>query len=729
MAKLLDADLTLDFPIARVEKDENGDLFVYGKATDGSVDSDEQIVDSDFTAKAIQDWLETGGNVRVQHSPYLYPAGVGVEVETNKDGGHWVKSKVIEPTAKKLVEEGVLRAYSVGIAQPKIIRDNVAKNGRVVGGRIVEISLVDRPANANCAVKLVKADTDGNAERVDELAIAEDVLKRYHELTETGAAKSTDEDVTKAHGAFKGTHSHPHPAYGAQGDDTTHSHEHSHDGDDDHGHGHGAEKAEPAEEVLGKAAASWYAEQDAVLGKRDFDSGVGGGVDRDKIPASDFAGPGRTFPIVSPGDVADAAHLVGHADDPGEVRRRIVSIAHRKGPAFEAKLPDSWKEDGKKAAIPGDKDVHTDVHAHREPDGDEGGPDLDRDGDGKAPATKSDYAMVRMHDALCAAFRPDDVLAAYPALKSVADAVADGAWREQLVKATEGWNLEAINEAAQLLSAAATVKGSDRDVLADARAELAKAFEEMYPDVHVKPQETITPGQFCRPYISAGHAPLHKADIPAPTHVPDADDFGRGSLNGGHAADSPGNDTTRKPSRAFYTNAARNNARSAMQAMHDHIAATFPDLCPMGTKSAAGVAQQDNGATNTLRPVQPPEVTRAPGEKADLPVLIKALVDDAMREEREYHAREIASLRAEFDKLGAEPDPAKAPVRGVVAKAAGGGQVGAVERRSLVDDARKDAAQIAENEYRDYLETMTKSGDPAMREQARALLKKSVTAD
>lgn len=75
---------------------------------------------------------------------------------------------------------------------------------------------------------------------------------------------------------------------------------------------------------------------------KQMDKGVGGGVDRDKIPAEDFAGPGRTYPIVTPGDVADAGGLIGHASDPAAVKAKIQAIAKRKGPGFVAKLPASW---------------------------------------------------------------------------------------------------------------------------------------------------------------------------------------------------------------------------------------------------------------------------------------------------------------------------------------------------------------------------------------------------
>lgn len=79
------------------------------------------------------------------------------------------------------------------------------------------------------------------------------------------------------------------------------------------------------------------------------DPNVGGGVDRSKIPAADFAGKNRSFPIVTPGDVADAARSIGRAgpDDysSDELKRRIIAIARRKGDAFVAKLPKAWRDE------------------------------------------------------------------------------------------------------------------------------------------------------------------------------------------------------------------------------------------------------------------------------------------------------------------------------------------------------------------------------------------------
>lgn len=66
--------------------------------------------------------------------------------------------------------------------------------------------------------------------------------------------------------------------------------------------------------------------------ERDFDPNVGGGVDRDKIAPEDFAGPDRSFPIVTKADVSDALHSLGRTKhNKAAVRAKIISIAKRKG--------------------------------------------------------------------------------------------------------------------------------------------------------------------------------------------------------------------------------------------------------------------------------------------------------------------------------------------------------------------------------------------------------------
>jgi hypothetical protein len=269
-----DAPLTyVSFPIdkARTRITADGDVEIYGKATDGIVDSDDQIVDPVWAAKAVKDWLVTGGNVRVQHQAMRDPAGKGLEVTHDEMGGQWVKALIVEPVAKNLVLKGVLRSYSIGIMHPIIVPDQLARNGRIIGGEMGELSLVDRPANKNCRFELVKRAKDGGTQWVGKMF---------------GTPVPSPADVAKMLNARNGT----------------------------------------------------------AL-KRDFDPNVGGGVDRDKLSDADFAGPDRSFPIVTPQDVADIGPNLGHTKhDPEQVKRNAIRIARRKGPQFEAKIPDSWKK-------------------------------------------------------------------------------------------------------------------------------------------------------------------------------------------------------------------------------------------------------------------------------------------------------------------------------------------------------------------------------------------------
>ena len=339
MAATLTAENELtyvSFPIEKFETTDDGDLIVYGKATDGSIDSDEQIVDPRWAEKALPAWLETGGNIRVQHNAQRDPAGRGLAVDVTPDG-HFVKSLIVEPTAKRLVEKGVLRAYSVGIARPVVERDMTgkARGGIIKGGELAEISLVDRPANKNCTFTLVKADKTGVPEAVEKLDGDRDFIAKNAGIPSPSQVAM----VVK----------HRHDTGAA---DRTY--------------------ADPAAQRLADALA---AENDAVVKaaepaaeKRDFDRNVGGGVDRDKLPAADFAGRNRSFPIVTQADVSDALMSIGRAGkdnyDPATLRRNIIRIARRKG----FKIPKSDRDASKVLAAQGAKSDPYDaqVTAHLE---------------------------------------------------------------------------------------------------------------------------------------------------------------------------------------------------------------------------------------------------------------------------------------------------------------------------------------------------------------------------
>lgn len=170
--------------------DDNGDgtLTVYGKATDDSVDIDQQICDPGWLAKAMPDWFMTGGNIREQHSNIA--AGVAKEYEAKSDG-HYISALVVDPVSVKKVQNRVLRGFSIGIKSPRVVMDKKAANGRIIDGQIVEVSLVDRPANPNCQLVLAKSIN------------GEKSLTKVEELVETTIVKELVEESMPMNGEAK----------------------------------------------------------------------------------------------------------------------------------------------------------------------------------------------------------------------------------------------------------------------------------------------------------------------------------------------------------------------------------------------------------------------------------------------------------------------------------------------------------------------------------------------
>ena len=206
-----------------------------------------------------------------------------------------------------------------------------------------------------------------------------------------------------------------------------------------------------------------------------------------------------------------------------------------------------------------------------------------------------DREMGMIHDLTCAAYDPADVAKSYAGVDF--SAINVQGWLDKTLTLAASAPLDQAREAGRLVETAITLKAIAPDLADELRHEANKAFRDANPG----PGKAPTPGElsaerFKRPLITAGHsAPSPGQDAPHtspihPQHIA-ASDYGRDLITAGHAADSPDNDPGHSlpmapevpgvPSRVFYTRMQRENAQQAMRSMHDHIAATFPDLCPM----------------------------------------------------------------------------------------------------------------------------------------------------
>lgn len=156
-------------PILKKERQSDGTLLVTGIATDDTLDVDDQICDPAWLERAMPAWFQYG-NIREQHSSIA--AGVAMKLE-QEGSRHIVTALVVDPTSVMKIESGVLKGFSIGIRDPRIAKDKSAPGGRIVDGEIVEVSLVDRPANPSCMLELAKA-SGGVIRQVETLIEKED---------------------------------------------------------------------------------------------------------------------------------------------------------------------------------------------------------------------------------------------------------------------------------------------------------------------------------------------------------------------------------------------------------------------------------------------------------------------------------------------------------------------------------------------------------------------------
>lgn len=448
------------------------------------------------------------------------------------------------------------------------------------------------------------------------------------------------------------------------------------------------------------------------LVKRDFDSGVGEhGTDRDKLPESDFAGPHRSFPIVSPSDVNDAWRLAGHANDPDAVRARIKEIAHRKGKEFVDALPD------------------TATH--------------------KVEKGISSYEAKRLHDMTCPCYEWQDVVEEYPALAKTGLGPSLGGTGMDVVTRLLDAELArpqsdafAVKELMHTSDVLERILSTDTSLLDDARAQLTKDFlvSNSNGKKPPKPSDPPMPGQFTRGFLTAGHYRENAqggdkwpsdAGGPSSAQTPEASDFHRGYLSEGHEADSPANkedspevaknavtDTMPSPGSSAMTvwsDAARNAVASNLLVIHDMTSGLYPQFCNFSgpTLPTASSGRHLNMGGEHPRS-QPPYETRSLESKSADPTLTKMAAKELLADELAKYESEIATLKQQIEEYESSPSIAQAPYRGVVA----------VNRAVTKQDKTTEVVEPDVTAEIELLQRMAASGNPEARMRAETRLAK-----
>ena len=157
-------------PIEKVEEQADGTLMVSGIASTESTDSDGEVIQAEAIKAALPDFFRYGtGALREMHQPMA--AGTVDEAEVDK-GVTYITATVVDPVAVTKVKAGVYKGFSVG---GKVTGRDPNDRNIITGLKLVEVSLVDRPANPDAVITVWKAEAseDQSMNKTDALADAD----------------------------------------------------------------------------------------------------------------------------------------------------------------------------------------------------------------------------------------------------------------------------------------------------------------------------------------------------------------------------------------------------------------------------------------------------------------------------------------------------------------------------------------------------------------------------
>lgn len=291
-------------PLSKVEKTKDGGCMVAGYASTPALDIDGEIVSLDAIKKALPGYWQWR-NVREMHQS----KAVGVAQEANIDTkGLFLTSKITDKDAAQKCIDEVYKGYSIGGRK-------LAKTGNTITEiELVEISLVDRPANPECRLEVQKSAKNGGSAHLIKAAKEpkDDLTRALRSMAKVA------EHLVKVDGNPPATHdglSLPAIVKGVLCKT----------------HGLGScDKCSCA-----KHAAVDCEKCTLKLVKREFNA-----EQRRRAAASGAALPDGSFPIANQSDLDNAVRLAGHAKDKSAARKHIISRAKSLG----LKLPDAWAE-------------------------------------------------------------------------------------------------------------------------------------------------------------------------------------------------------------------------------------------------------------------------------------------------------------------------------------------------------------------------------------------------
>lgn len=138
--------------INKADEQDDGSLIVEGIVSSEAVDSDGEIILAAAMKAALPDYMRFA-NVREMHQPKA--AGVALQCDVADGGVTTIVAKIVDSEAVKKIVAGVYKGFSIGA---KILKRADLNKAIIEQIRLVEISLVDRPANPDALLSCWKGD-------------------------------------------------------------------------------------------------------------------------------------------------------------------------------------------------------------------------------------------------------------------------------------------------------------------------------------------------------------------------------------------------------------------------------------------------------------------------------------------------------------------------------------------------------------------------------------------
>lgn len=144
-------------PICKIDAEQR---MVYGYASTAARDDQGEIVTKDALTAALPEYMRFA-NIREMHQN----SAVGIAKQADiDDKGLYLGAKVIDNDAWEKVREGVYKGFSIG---GRITHRATGDPRTITGLKLVEISLVDRPANPEATIDCWKAAAESDPEAAD----------------------------------------------------------------------------------------------------------------------------------------------------------------------------------------------------------------------------------------------------------------------------------------------------------------------------------------------------------------------------------------------------------------------------------------------------------------------------------------------------------------------------------------------------------------------------------